>query len=67
MERRLDEMEQRLMDHVDRRMDALEQKLEKVLLSVLPQLALSQETTRGAATGSGRAPEPAAALAPASH
>ncbi|KAM8729462.1 ATPase PAAT [Acanthopagrus schlegelii] len=42
MERRLEEMEKRLMEHVDRRLDALEQKLEKALLSALPQLALNQ-------------------------
>ncbi|KAK9530891.1 hypothetical protein VZT92_012365 [Zoarces viviparus] len=37
MERRLEEMERRLKEHVDRRLDALEQKLEKVLLSALNQ------------------------------
>lgn len=37
MERRLEEMERRLKEHVDRRLDALEQKLEKALLSVLNQ------------------------------
>lgn len=42
MERRLEEMERRLKEHVDRRLDALEQKLEKTLLSVLPQLVLNQ-------------------------
>ncbi|KAF1373484.1 hypothetical protein PFLUV_G00239340 [Perca fluviatilis] len=48
MERRLEEMERRLKEHVDRRLDALEQKLEKALLSALPHVVLS----RGA-TGSG--------------
>ncbi|KAM9336740.1 ATPase PAAT [Symphorus nematophorus] len=42
MERRLEEMERRLKEHVDRRLDALEQKLERALLSALPQLALNQ-------------------------
>ncbi|XP_073346107.1 ATPase PAAT [Pagrus major] len=42
MERRLEEMEKRLLEHVDRRLDALEQKLERALLSALPQLALNQ-------------------------
>ncbi|XP_038130346.1 ATPase PAAT [Cyprinodon tularosa] len=35
MERRLEEMERRLKEHVDRRLDALELKLEKVLLMAL--------------------------------
>ncbi|XP_034715895.1 ATPase PAAT [Etheostoma cragini] len=42
MERRLEEMERRLKEHVDRRLDALEQKLEKALLSALPHVVLSQ-------------------------
>lgn len=42
MERRLEEMERRLKEHVDRRLDALEQKLERTLLRVLPQFVLSQ-------------------------
>ncbi|XP_044035450.1 ATPase PAAT [Siniperca chuatsi] len=41
MERRLEEMERRLKEHVDLRLDALEQKLEKALLSILPQVALN--------------------------
>lgn len=45
MERRLEEMERRLKEHMDRRLDALEQKLERTLLSVLPQLALNQGST----------------------
>lgn len=45
MERRLEEMERRLKAHVDRRLDALEQKLERTLLSVLPQFALNQGST----------------------
>lgn len=56
MERRLEEMERRLKEHVDRRLDALEQKLERALLSVLPQIALDQ-----AATASGSAGEAATA------
>ncbi|KAM6897536.1 ATPase PAAT [Xenentodon cancila] len=43
MERRLEEMERRLKEHVDRRLDALEQKLEKVLLSTLPPATLNHE------------------------
>ena len=42
MERRLEEMEKRLKEHVDRRLDALEQKLEKALLSALPLAVLNQ-------------------------
>ncbi|XP_056899596.1 ATPase PAAT [Takifugu flavidus] len=42
MERRLEEMERRLKEHVDRRLDALEQKLERTLLRVLPQFVLNQ-------------------------
>ncbi|TDG97687.1 hypothetical protein EPR50_G00210410 [Perca flavescens] len=48
MELRLEEMERRLKEHVDRRLDSLEQKLEKALLSALPHVVLSQ-----GATGSG--------------
>ncbi|XP_024140666.1 ATPase PAAT isoform X2 [Oryzias melastigma] len=40
MEQRLEEMERRLKEHMDRRLDALEQKLEKVLLSALPMMVL---------------------------
>ncbi|XP_029383376.1 ATPase PAAT isoform X2 [Echeneis naucrates] len=42
MERRLEEMERRLKEHVDRRLDALEQKLEKALLSALPLVGHNQ-------------------------
>uniref|UniRef100_A0A3Q3W3X1 Uncharacterized protein n=1 Tax=Mola mola TaxID=94237 RepID=A0A3Q3W3X1_MOLML len=49
MEHRLEEMERRLKEHVDRRLDALEQKLESALLSVLPQLALNQGATSSSA------------------
>uniref|UniRef100_A0A3B4TH11 Si:rp71-19m20.1 n=1 Tax=Seriola dumerili TaxID=41447 RepID=A0A3B4TH11_SERDU len=45
MEQRLEEMERRLKEHVDRRLDALEQKLEKALLSALPMVALNQGLT----------------------
>ncbi|XP_071317755.1 ATPase PAAT [Trachinotus anak] len=41
MERRLEEMERRLKEHVDRRLDALEQKLEKALLVALNQGGIS--------------------------
>ncbi|XP_056286159.1 ATPase PAAT isoform X1 [Pseudoliparis swirei] len=41
MERRLEEMERRLTEHVDRRLDALEQKLEKTLLAALERAAPS--------------------------
>lgn len=50
MERRLEEMEKRLKEHVDRRLDALEQKLEKALLSALP-LVLNQGTMSSSAGG----------------
>lgn len=58
MERRLEEMERRLKAHVDRRLDALEQKLERTLLSVLPQFALNQgspSSTVGASPPTGPA------------
>ncbi|KAF7657943.1 hypothetical protein LDENG_00019210 [Lucifuga dentata] len=45
MERRLEEMERRLKEHIDHRLDALEQKLEKALLSALPLIGCN----RGAA------------------
>lgn len=54
MERRLEEMERRLKEHVDRRLDALEQKLERTLLSALPQPVLKQ----GSASSSGGEPAP---------
>ncbi|KAM7381095.1 hypothetical protein PAMA_012095 [Pampus argenteus] len=54
MERRLEEMEKRLKEHVDRRLDALEQKLEKALLSALPLVALHQGTVSGSAGGADR-------------
>ncbi|XP_057682141.1 ATPase PAAT isoform X3 [Corythoichthys intestinalis] len=41
MERRLEEMERRLKEHMDRRLDALELKLERALLAILPQGASS--------------------------
>lgn len=61
MERRLEEMERRLKEHVDRRLDALEQKLEKALLSALPHVALSQ----GGAASTG--PSEQTAVASAMH
>lgn len=51
MERRLEELERRLKEHVDRRLDALEQKLEKALLSVLPLVALNPGSVGPASTG----------------
>ncbi|XP_019964851.2 ATPase PAAT [Paralichthys olivaceus] len=51
MERRLEEMERRLKEHVDRRLDALEQKLEKALLSALPLAALNQGGMSSSAGG----------------
>lgn len=68
MERRLEEMERRLKEHVDRRLDALEQKLEKALLSALPQFALGQRATSGSvgeAASSG--PSEQTILTPAMH
>lgn len=59
MERRLEEMERRLKEHVDRRLDALEQKLEKALLSALPHVALNQ----GGAASTGPPEQTAAASA----
>uniref|UniRef100_A0A146XYC6 Si:rp71-19m20.1 n=1 Tax=Fundulus heteroclitus TaxID=8078 RepID=A0A146XYC6_FUNHE len=55
MERRLEEMERRLKEHMDRRLDALEQKLEKALLNAL---------SHGAAGGS---PGGAAPSGPSEH
>ncbi|KAM6963513.1 ATPase PAAT [Tautogolabrus adspersus] len=51
MERRLEDMERRLKEHVDRRLDALEQKLEKALLSVLNQGAMSSPAGNTLSTG----------------
>ncbi|XP_062270927.1 ATPase PAAT isoform X1 [Scomber scombrus] len=51
MERRLEEMEKRLKEHVDRRLDALEQKMEKALLSALPLVALNQAAVSGSVGG----------------
>ncbi|XP_037610134.1 ATPase PAAT isoform X2 [Sebastes umbrosus] len=59
MERRLEEMERRLKEHVDRRLDALEQKLEKALLSALPHVALNQEGTASTEPSEQTAPTPA--------
>ncbi|XP_068162220.1 ATPase PAAT [Antennarius striatus] len=42
MEHCLAEMERRLKEYVDRRMDALEQKLERAILSALPHITLEQ-------------------------
>lgn len=59
MERRLEEMEKRLLEHVDRRLDALEQKLEKALLSALPLVAVSSSAGGAPPTGpSALSPEP---------
>lgn len=68
MERRLEEMERRLKEHVDRRLDALEQKLEKALLNVLPQFALNQGamiSSAGQAASTGPAEQ--TAPTPAGH
>lgn len=59
MERRLEEMERRLKEHVDRRLDALEQKLEKALLSALPHVALNQGGTESTGPLEQTAPTPA--------
>lgn len=68
MERRLEEMEKRLMEHVDRRLDALEQKLERALLSVLPQIALDQAATSGSAgEATAAGPSEQTAQTPAAH
>lgn len=62
MERRLEQMEKRLKEHLDHRLDALELKIETLLMNVLPQM-----TTRGNTAVEGPAscgpPEPAAATA----
>lgn len=51
MERRLEEMEKRLKEHMDRRLDALEQKLEKALLSALPLVTLNHGAMSSSARG----------------
>ncbi|KAL6095342.1 uncharacterized protein ACO6RY_16565 [Pungitius sinensis] len=51
MERRLEEMEKRLKEHVDRRLDALEQKLEKALLGALSPGDMSGSAGGAASTG----------------
>ncbi|XP_041671651.1 ATPase PAAT [Cheilinus undulatus] len=63
MERRLEEMERRLKEHVDRRLDALEQKLEKALLSVLNQGAMSNPAGDALSPG----PSEQTAATPAVH
>ncbi|XP_026207571.1 ATPase PAAT [Anabas testudineus] len=68
MERRLEEMERRLKEHVDRRLDALEQKLEKALLSALPLVALNQGALSSSALGAGSTgPLEQTAQTPAMH
>lgn len=66
MDRRLEQMEKRLKEHLDRRLDALELKIETLLMNVLPQM-----TTGGSTAVEGlascRPPEAAAAAAAASH
>ncbi|KAM4715692.1 ATPase PAAT [Anableps anableps] len=49
MERRLEEMERRLKEHMDHRLDALEQKLEKALLMVTLNHAAVSGSLGGAA------------------
>ncbi|KAK2884435.1 ATPase PAAT [Channa argus] len=68
MERRLEEMERRLKEHVDRRLDALEQKLEKALLSALPLVALNQGAMSSSAFGAASTgPAEQTAQTPAMH
>lgn len=65
MDRRLEQMEKRLKEHLDRRLDALELKIETLLMNVLPQM-----TTGGSTAVEGPAscrPPEAAAAAAASH
>lgn len=47
MERHLEEMEKRLKEHIDRRLDALEQKIETLLMNVLPQVTTKGSTVEG--------------------
>ncbi|XP_033963654.1 ATPase PAAT [Pseudochaenichthys georgianus] len=51
MEHRLEDMERRLTEHVDRRLDALEQKLEKALLLALGQGAMGSSEGGDTSTG----------------
>ncbi|XP_022598979.1 uncharacterized protein C10orf88 homolog [Seriola dumerili] len=68
MEQRLEEMERRLKEHVDRRLDALEQKLEKALLSALPMVALNQGGISSSAGGpASTGPAELTAPTPAMH
>lgn len=68
MERRLEEMERRLKEHVDRRLDALEQKLEKALLSALPLDALNQGAMSSSPLGpASTGPSEQTAQTPAMH
>lgn len=64
MDRRLEQMERRLKEHLDRRLDALELKIETLIMNVLPQM-----TTRGCTAVEGpascRPPEAGAAAAAA--
>ncbi|KAK1881378.1 ATPase PAAT [Dissostichus eleginoides] len=61
MERRLEDMERRLTEHVDRRLDALEQKLEKALLLALGQGAMGSSEGGDASTGPSEQTAPTAA------
>lgn len=62
MERRLEEMERRLKEHVDRRLDALEQKLEKALLVALNQGGVSSLGGGTTSTGPVEMPAPTPAM-----
>lgn len=63
MERRLEQMEKRLKEHLDRRLDALELKIETLIMTVLPEM-----TTRGCtAVGGPASCRPPEAAAAASH
>ncbi|XP_013878817.1 ATPase PAAT [Austrofundulus limnaeus] len=60
MEQRLEDMERRLKEHVDRRLDALEQRLERVLLGLFNHGDMSRSTAGSVAAGpsEGRTPGP---------
>lgn len=66
MDHRLEQMEKRLKEHLDRRLDALEQKIETLITNVLPQMTI-RGCTAVEGPASCRPPEAAAAAAAAGH
>lgn len=64
MDRRLEQMEKRLKEHLDRRLDALELKIETLITNMPPQVA-TKGCTAMEGPASCRPPEAATAAAAA--